>query len=365
MTERQTHDSLDTLQSMLNNVLMETGKAIRAARKDGRGANAPARDPPTKMSESIRTFHQALDSLEQDIVSAKSVLQRDLKQIRENNGRVSTPQMDTTQASAPQAQMSQTPMPQPVDAQTRSPMVIDLDSSPPAGISPTTVKAEPAASAPMANTNGATNGITNGFSGPPPIPVVKSEPVPTAMMQPSPTQPATQAPTGTAAAPVTSGPNASQAPEASPAMPDNGQELGFTNMTFSLAPPNEEAPMSVNTQDQTFDMSGFAPTNVGNDMMALDNNNNDNNMSNMPSSSSNNAQNNANGGQPQDTNGGNGATDSLDDFDFDGPSDGLDFDFSIGGEDTFNTLMNERDGEFSMDQAFDADPFNMGKADGS
>ena len=245
-------------------------------------------------------------------------------------------------------------------------MVIDLDSSPQADASPTIVKTEPAASGNAGNTNGTTNGMANGFTGPPPIPVVKSEPVPTAMMQPSPTQTAGQPPAGSNAAPATSCPDISQAPEPNMTMADGGQELNFTNMTFSLAPPNEEAPMSANPQEQTFDMSGFAPTNGGNEMMTLDiNTSNANN-----SASMNNAQNNTNENQGQDTTGGDnsGGNASLDDFDFslnEGPSDGLDFDFSIGDEDTFNTLMNERDGEFSMDQAFDADPFGLSKPDGS
>ena len=99
--------------------LVETGKALRAARKDGRGTSVPARDPPGKMSESIRTFHQALNTLEQDIVSdryhiqwlsrheahhcqvsAKSVLQRDLKRIRDKSGQAMTPQVDMTQFSS-------------------------------------------------------------------------------------------------------------------------------------------------------------------------------------------------------------------------------------------------------------------------
>ena len=71
---------------------METGKAIRAARKDGRGANAPAREPPARMSESIRTFHQALDSLEQDIVSnLLGSVERMLNAVSPGLGKVRTP----------------------------------------------------------------------------------------------------------------------------------------------------------------------------------------------------------------------------------------------------------------------------------
>ncbi|KAJ5046748.1 uncharacterized protein L3040_003978 [Drepanopeziza brunnea f. sp. 'multigermtubi'] len=74
---------LDILQSMINGILIETGKALRSSNKDG------ARNP-TNVNTRLKTFipsatenfHQALDDLESDIVRAKAVLLRDLEEIR-------------------------------------------------------------------------------------------------------------------------------------------------------------------------------------------------------------------------------------------------------------------------------------------
>jgi hypothetical protein len=334
------------------------------------------------MSESIRTFHQALNSLEQDIVtslpflamdtlltfsqvSAKAVFQRDLNQIHDKGGQISTPQTDALQPTAPLAQMTQTPMPQPVEAQTKSPMVIDLDSSPPADGSPTLIKSEPGASAPVAVMNGASNGVSNSSAtqGVPPI----VTPVPPPMVPPhARAPPAVMEQDGAAGATAVMDTDSGSTSNTNggAAMNGSNNELNFTNMTF--APPNEEAPMS--TQDQSFDMSNFASGDGGNGMMALENNMLQDNNAQGNTNSSNTA------GQGQDTsgtaNGGDNGGGSLDDFDWslnEGTGDGLDFDFSIGGEDTFNTLMNERDGDFgSMDQSgFDTDPFNMGNSNGT
>ncbi|KAK0385774.1 hypothetical protein NLU13_6951 [Sarocladium strictum] len=362
MAEQKTQEALNTLQSMLNNVLVETGKALRAARKDGRGLNVPPREPSGRMSESIRTFHQALDTLESDIISAKSVLQRDLKQIREKSEQVTTPQVEPAQNMAPVAQMSQTPVPQPVDAQTKSPMVIDLESSPPANGSPTLIKSEPTAPAPVANMNGDTNGMTNGNMTHVPIPLPPTNSAPSMTQQlPAPAAVMEQDGAGGVTGLGTQAANTNHITT----MDGGNNELNFTNMTF--APPNEEAPMSTNSQEQNFNMSNFAPADGNNGGMSVDHDD-----SFMQDNNAQNTANNSNaGGQAQDTTAtGDKGGSSLDDFDWslgnEGGGDGLDFDFSIGGEDTFNTLMNERDGEFSMDQGgFDTDPFNMGKPDGS
>lgn len=241
-----------------------------------------------------------------------------------------------------------------MEAQTKSPMVIDLDSSPPP--SPTVVKTEPGTSGSSVNMNGTTNGMTNGTSS-----VPKSEPLPSTMTMQAPMQAAGMTQPGPAPAAIMGPDMTSGAGQNNmPATDGSSNELNFTNMTFSLAPPADEAPMSANPQDVPFDMSGFAPADGGNDMMSLDN-------SNFPD---NNAQgNSAQQAQAGDGNAGDNGG-SLDDFDWsinEGTGDGLDFDFSIGGEDTFNTLMNERDGEFgSMDpNGFDADPFNLDKNDGT
>jgi hypothetical protein len=212
--------------------------------------------------------------------------------------------------------------------------------------------------------NGNIDGMKNGNASQVPLPLSLTDTAPATMTQQAPA--AVMEEDGAAGSTAGIG---TEATNSNVTGTDGGSnELNFTNMTF--APPNEEAPMSINPQDQPFDMSNFATTDGNNDMMSLDNNN---------FISDSNAQGTAtvdnNGGQAQDTTGAANAGDngggSLDDFDWslgnEGGGDGLDFDFSIGGEDTFNTLMNERDGEFdSMDQGgFDNDPFNMGKPDGT
>lgn len=298
-------------------------------------------------------------------VSAKAVFQRDLNQIHDKGGQISTPQTDKLQSTAPLAQMTQTPMPQPVEAQTKSPMVIDLDSSPPADGSPTMIKSESGTSAPIANMNGSSNGVSNGSAtqGAPPI----VTPVPPPMVPPhARAPPAVMEQDGAAGATAVMNKDSGTTSNTNGGAVTNGSnnELNFTNMTF--APPNEEDPMSAH--DQSFDMSNFASGDGSNSMMTLENN--------LPPE--NNAQGNTNSsnaaGQGQSTsgiaNGGDSGGGSLDDFDWslnEGTGDGLDFDFSIGGEDTFNTLMNERDGDFgSVDQSgFDTDPFNMGSSNGT
>jgi len=68
---------------MINAVLIETGKALRASDKEsGRTvASANARLRST-IPSAIDNFHQALDEIEADIVRAKAVLGRDLNELR-------------------------------------------------------------------------------------------------------------------------------------------------------------------------------------------------------------------------------------------------------------------------------------------
>ncbi|KAK3357197.1 hypothetical protein B0T25DRAFT_538516 [Lasiosphaeria hispida] len=74
---------LDVLQQMFSEVLVQTGKALRTANRDGKDANAQASviaNP--RIPASIETFNAALDELENDLLRAKAVLQRDLNQLR-------------------------------------------------------------------------------------------------------------------------------------------------------------------------------------------------------------------------------------------------------------------------------------------
>ncbi|KAE9370377.1 hypothetical protein N431DRAFT_343717 [Stipitochalara longipes BDJ] len=74
---------LDVLQSMINGILIETGKALRSSNKEGGKtlANAKSRLSST-IPSAIENFHLALDELECDILRAKSVLLRDLEGLR-------------------------------------------------------------------------------------------------------------------------------------------------------------------------------------------------------------------------------------------------------------------------------------------
>ncbi|KAK3380380.1 hypothetical protein B0T24DRAFT_192388 [Lasiosphaeria ovina] len=76
-------EPLDVLQQMFNEVLVQTGKALRAASRDSKGNIGPATAPiNTRIPASIETFNTALDELESEILKTKSVLLRDLNQLK-------------------------------------------------------------------------------------------------------------------------------------------------------------------------------------------------------------------------------------------------------------------------------------------
>ncbi|KAH7342674.1 hypothetical protein BKA65DRAFT_295633 [Rhexocercosporidium sp. MPI-PUGE-AT-0058] len=74
---------LDVLQSMINAILIETGKALRPSNKDGGRTLATVNTRlRTIIPSAAENFHMALDDLECDIIRAKSVLLRDLDELR-------------------------------------------------------------------------------------------------------------------------------------------------------------------------------------------------------------------------------------------------------------------------------------------
>ncbi|AEO69592.1 f16c55b7-ca3c-498a-8825-e57ca3d98944 [Thermothielavioides terrestris] len=110
---------LDTLPHILNDVIVTTGKAFKAARRDGKGSSAEASASlETRIPAAVEKFNSVLDDLECDILRAKAVLLRDLNQLRAKH-------------NPPPAE--QKPVAPP------APMVIDLESpelstkEPPAG----------------------------------------------------------------------------------------------------------------------------------------------------------------------------------------------------------------------------------------
>ncbi|KAG9245676.1 hypothetical protein BJ878DRAFT_338492 [Calycina marina] len=93
--------SLDTLQGMVNVVLLETGKALRIAtesRKPGKPQPSESIQKLKKLKEGIlpgavERFQRALDDLESDIVRAKAVMQRDLDELRAKRYAAENPPM--------------------------------------------------------------------------------------------------------------------------------------------------------------------------------------------------------------------------------------------------------------------------------
>ncbi|KAG6221775.1 hypothetical protein E4U34_001800 [Claviceps purpurea] len=109
-------DPLDALQSLINDALVQTGKALRASRRDSHG-NLPATHMQAKIPDTDRAFHLALDSLDNEIIRAKSVILRDMNKLKKKKTAAAE-----TSPSLPQ--------PEPVEAHSKSAMVIDIDSSP-------------------------------------------------------------------------------------------------------------------------------------------------------------------------------------------------------------------------------------------
>ncbi|QYS99483.1 hypothetical protein H0G86_006612 [Trichoderma simmonsii] len=67
-------EPLDALQSLINDVLVQTGKALRASRRDAQGNLTHAYGPTqSKLPDTIDHFHNALNELESEIVSGGSI----------------------------------------------------------------------------------------------------------------------------------------------------------------------------------------------------------------------------------------------------------------------------------------------------
>ncbi|KAG5968613.1 hypothetical protein E4U57_005142 [Claviceps arundinis] len=109
-------DPLDALQSHMNDVLVQTGKALRASRRDSHG-NLPATHMQTKLPDTESAFYSTLDSLDNEILRAMSVIKRDMKKLKEKK----TVAAETSPSL---------PQPEPVEAHSKPAMVIDIDSSP-------------------------------------------------------------------------------------------------------------------------------------------------------------------------------------------------------------------------------------------
>ncbi|KAM0303566.1 hypothetical protein HYE67_003640 [Fusarium culmorum] len=294
MASQSSPDPLDVLQAMVDDVLVHTGKALRASRKDVQGNTQSSQATlKSKLPESIDGFREALHKLEWDIIDAKSVLMRDIKRIQAQK------QQQSQQLPKQQA----VPAPQPVESQSKSPMVIDLESSPPPPPQDQPMT-ELKANKPVAPFPDMGMGLPDiGQSDP----VMKDEASQNMAQTTAPEQPKIK--TSVSPAPAATAAMAPMAPM--PVMEQKSldnqnsdvmdltadgphSELNFTNMQFTLAPTNNDSQDPSTTQETLFDSATFAPPEGADNILGLDdliptNNNSQTNMPQLPTSSGANA----------------------------------------------------------------------------
>ncbi|KAL7905902.1 hypothetical protein GGI35DRAFT_124613 [Trichoderma velutinum] len=348
-------EPLDALQSLINDVLVQTGKALRASRRDAQGNLTHAYGPTqSKLPDTIDHFHNALNELESEIIGAKSVLLRDYNELQERKKKLLA-----------------RPTPQPVEAQTKRPLSMDMPS-PPEPIfkdEPMAEDAEVKPMAPFPNMSidlaeaepmdisikeskgqqqppppGGMNGL-NGTTSPgvvSQVPAVDQKPI----------------------ADMLSEPSGSNQP---PALPE-ASGMNFTDMEFTLAPSsgNDVSGQPSASKEPSFDLATFAPADAGDDLLNL------NHLLPTDPSGSASAAAQANPGQVKMEDVKVEIPDATMNTDFFGPesgaADGMDFDFSLGGsgDDTFDDLMNNRDSTFELMDAggdFDTAFFGLDKPD--
>ncbi|OTA61868.1 hypothetical protein K449DRAFT_422620 [Hypoxylon sp. EC38] len=301
---------LQILDQMFNEVLVQTGKHLKANVKDGsRSTTGATNTVNAKTSDLLAAYHYALDDLESEITRAKAVVLRDLEKLRAARA----PPPPAPQPAAPPAPMMELPSsaahtasapafapkqepktaaPFPDMGMGMSADVVDLTSgdkkqSPrvPSGVIRPPVRASPQVKNEMKPSPKQTFKPT-----PKPTPPAKVTPVPVPQIpRPQGHQPSSIGP-GAVAQPqsVTSNAQASRQAQAKPAQDVNpnampmpastaggdtnaatgGSGLNFTDMQF--APPNIEAPGAPPAPMPEFDLATFAPQDNGNDMMSLD-----------------------------------------------------------------------------------------------
>ncbi|TFB01536.1 hypothetical protein CCMA1212_006223 [Trichoderma ghanense] len=346
---------LDALQSIINDVLVQTGKALRASRRDSQGNLTYAYGPTqAKLPDTIEQFHMTLNELESEILSAKSTLLRDYNELQEKKRQIlSRPTFQTADgqtkrpptvemATPPEPVFKDEPMAEDTEVKPMAPfpnMSINLAEPEPMEISAKETNGQPPQQQPPPP--GGMNGL-NGTASPGLVPQpLNADQKPMVEMH--------------------SGP---PGPNVPPAMPEPSG-MNFTDMEFTLAaPPGSEVPGQPNTsKEPSFDMATFAPADGGDDLLSL------NHL--LPTDT-----NNAPGAAPQpqmkmeEIKADGGAAPMNTDFfgPGSGAADGMDFDFSLGGsgDDTFDDLMNNRDSTFELMDAggdFDTAFFGLDKAD--
>ncbi|KAJ9152117.1 hypothetical protein NKR23_g2802 [Pleurostoma richardsiae] len=307
MAASQPAASLDALEQMMKEALIQTGRIVIACRKDAKGdREQTVTRSRAKILACHERFNAALDDLESDIIKAKSVLLRDLEVAK-------------AKREAPE------PEPEPVAAAPPAPMIIDLDETPIKNEPPHLTSTEGPGSeespflsnqpVPSAETKPMAPFPNMGIEMPSPSshPGVKVKdeirsPEVSVKASPRPPAPASipakqaakvpQAPVAPVQAPA---PAPAPVPAPAPAVPDaamydaldltgtdnsgtgpqSNTELNFTDMMFSLAPSSDsqtQAQPQTQTQgqtqtpipDQSIDLSTFGS--VDTNMLSLHNN---------------------------------------------------------------------------------------------
>ncbi|KAH7127685.1 hypothetical protein EDB81DRAFT_889475 [Dactylonectria macrodidyma] len=289
MASSNTQDPLDVLQLMVNDVLVQTGKALRASRKDGQGNVAQVHGSlQSKLPDTIRTFHSALDDLENEILRAKSVLLRDLTQIQERKQQQEQQQQQAQQqAQLKQEQIQQheqahhqqqikrpghpvqaPQQPQPIQSQSKEPMVIDLDSSPPPNDQHMT---ETKATKPVAPFPDMGMGLPDMGE----ADLVMKHEAPSVSLLPVPDSTNIKSEPTISPAPMAPMPDMDEKPVDIDMDISGGDlpnpELNFTDMEFTLAPTNNESQNPPTSHEPSFDLTTFAPAEGGDDLLGLDN----------------------------------------------------------------------------------------------
>ncbi|KAL2752576.1 hypothetical protein ACRALDRAFT_1077788 [Sodiomyces alcalophilus JCM 7366] len=252
-------DPLDQIQFMLNDVIVQIGKALRATHQQAGRRNVAQVQAlvQNRVPDTIENFHWALDDLESEIVNAKGALQRDLDrlQAKRTSPRNEPPASEVGPKSSATAD-SNPPQPPAPGLQLKQ------EGQDASGASQT------APAAPMAPFPDMSAGA-----------VAASARVTDASIKPESAPSAPQAvmgPVGDAGASS----NEAKPPLAAPEAPMDdmlrvpraanrapGAEFNFTDMTFDLAPASNETQNPPASQNSNMDTSRFGSAD---DMLSLD-----------------------------------------------------------------------------------------------
>ncbi|KAK0125492.1 hypothetical protein ONS95_000501 [Cadophora gregata] len=258
--------ALDVLQSMINAVLIETGKALRPSNKDsGRTPTTVNTRLRTIIPSAVENFHTALDDLECDILRAKSVLLRDLDELRAKRIALENPVPILEEAVEKKAVETNTS-----NEDSKTVLGDELYTSP-----LTTIKEEKGTSSPEKQTS---NEPPQPSRPEPSKETATQSPEDTKVPPQGPTPPASTNDTSQDTKPIGLGINTEGTPAADGGdaqnsaidslfdMPDDNENgdsaLNFDDMDFSLDTTTQIEDTS-QTQNNDFDLSNFGNSNPG------------------------------------------------------------------------------------------------------